>query len=185
MAGGPRQRDGRPLVACGRLGDAKGSQPVAQSSPALRQVKGDGGKRGGQCADVTCGKDFAYTVDEIDCAADDITDHGDQAAGHSLVDHESPLLDPAWQRKNVTAGVPARQLCLVDEAETAHGKVPFVAAHLLPQRPVAEHQQVKRRTGTLDGPDEIQGTLQRDQLAGKDDRWAAGIKAKRNQPLRT
>jgi hypothetical protein len=141
------------------------------------RVSRDPAERGGQRVDIANGKDLPDAADEIRAAANRVADHGDQSAGHALVDDEAPGLAPARQGQDVTAGVPAGQRCLVDEAQAANGQAGLVPAHLGAERPVAEYQQVQLRAGAGDGQDQVEWPLLRDQLAGEDDRRARRVEA--------
>jgi hypothetical protein len=138
LAPAAAERDGRPLIAGRRLGDGEARQPVTQPVPAVPQVTHDPDESGGQRVHVPGGEDLTDAAHEIRPAADGIADHGDQAAGHPLVDHKSPRLAPARQGEDVPAGIPARHLCLIDEAQAADGQAALVPAHVGPQRPIAE-----------------------------------------------
>ena len=123
--------------------DGEGCQPGPKPLPALLRVGRDPAESGRQRVDIPDGENLADAADEIRPAADGIADHGDQPAGHCLVNHQSPRLASARQREDVAARVPAWQLRLIDEPQAPHGQAGLVLAQFGPQRPVAEQQQVK------------------------------------------
>src|SRR5260370_9939141 len=93
--------------------------------------------------------DLADALYQVRGAADGVADYGDQAAGHALVDHESPRLVVTRQGEHVAAGIPPRQLRLADEAQATHGEPPPIAAHFTAERPIPGQPQAERRLPPL------------------------------------
>jgi hypothetical protein len=183
LAPGAGQREGRPFVTECRCLDRVAHQPVTDPLAAIVRAGGGPGQGGGQGLDLTDREDLPDSPHQVWPGADRVADHGDEAAGHALVDDQSPLFMTARQGEDVTDAVPARQFTLIDEAEAAYRQAGRIAADLLPQRAVSQHQQVQPGVGMRDGADQIERPLVRDELPGEDHRRLSRVKPESGQPF--